>query len=100
MGARLREFANPGVLSSIIASRAGIPGVAGRLGVPAKKVEFWKRAVFFKRKKMVLFFLAFWRCFCVFSGGVFALLGGVFVLLGCFFCFSRVSALFWRELIC
>ena len=28
--------------------RAGIPGVAGGLGVPAKSINFWKRGVFFR----------------------------------------------------
>ena len=43
-------------------SRAGIPGVAGRLGVPAKTIKFWKRAVLFSRvsaEKNGCFF-AFW----------------------------------------
>ena len=64
-------------------ARAGIPGVAGRLGLPAKTIVFWKRAVFFARKRVeekngVCF--AFGGCFCAF--------GGIFVL---FFCF-RASA--------
>ena len=40
--------------------RAGIPGVAGRLGVPAKTISFGKKAVSFSRvsakKKLSVFF--------------------------------------------
>ena len=77
--------------------RAGIPGVAGRLGVPAKTINFWKRAVFFSRvsakKNWVFFrllgvflcflgvFLRFWGCFCAF---------GVFFLF-----FARQRDFFW-----
>ena len=54
-------------------TRAGIPGDAGRLGVPARTTNFWKRAVFFPRvsslKKIgVFFFVAFLGCFCAFWG--------------------------------
>ena len=56
--------------------RAGIPGVAGRLGVPAKTINFLNWGVFF----------AFWGCFCA-LWGCFCAFGGVFVLLGCFFLF-------------
>ena len=68
--------------------RAGIPGVAGRLGVPAKTIVYWKRAVFCSRvsaKKNWVFFFVFWGCFfCAFGGCCCAFL--------CVFCISRVSA--------
>ena len=71
--------------------RAGIPGVAGRLGVLANQF-FLKRAVFFSRVSAI-----FWGVFFSSFGGVFVLFGGVFVvvLFGCFFffCFSRVGAI-------
>ena len=73
--------------------RAGIPGVAGRLGVSAKRINFGKR-VFFPRVSAI-FLGVFFSPF----GGVFVLFGGVFVLLGCvFFCFFR-SAAFSGEFI-
>ena len=75
-------------------SRAGIPGVAGGLGVPEKSINFWNR-VFFARKrekKIGCFFRLLGGGFVLF-GGVFAFLGGVFVLLLDFF-FSRASAVF------
>ena len=43
----------------ILARRAGIPGVAGGLGVPAKSINFWNREV---KKNLGLFF-TFWGCF-------------------------------------
>ena len=70
--------------------RAGIPGVAGRLGVPAKTISFWKRAVFFARKRgnfIWVFFSPFGGVFFL-LGGVFALFWGVFVLSPPLFLFS------------
>ena len=67
--------------------RAGLPGVAGCLGVPAKTINFWKRAVFFFSARKRNFF-----CWCFFPsfGGVFVLLGGVFV----FVLFGGIFVLF------
>ena len=75
-------------------NRAGIPGVAGGLGVPAKTINFWKRAVFFSRvsaeeEKDWVFFSPF--------GGVFVLLGGVFAFFGVFLCFLGVFFSFARQ---
>ena len=73
--------------------RAGIPDVAGVLGLPAKPIIFLEEGLFFPRvsvsakKKWVFFF----SCF----GGVFVLFGGFFVL-GGVCCFSRVSAIFFE----
>ena len=89
-GARIREFENPRVLTCI-ATRAvgfgrgaGIPGVAGRLGVPAKtffggrgKRAFFFRAQAFKKKCWGVFF-AFGGCFCAFRGCFYAF--GVFLV--------------------
>ena len=73
--------------------RVGSAGVAGVLGLPAKPIIFWKRAVFFfarkrETKKGWVFFPVFWGCFCA--------LGGCFCALGCVLCLSRVSAIFFR----
>ena len=81
--------------------RAGIPGVAGRLGAPAKNNSFFGRGLlffFFARRKREIkfwvFFFAFRGCF-VFWGGDFAFLGGVFVLFGCVFVFRASARIFW-----
>ena len=72
-------------------SRAGIPGVGGRLGVPAKSINFLEEGSFFFARKRVrkngVFLSPFWGAF-VLLGGVFALFGGVFVLFFFFF-FAR-----------
>ena len=63
---------------------AGIPGVAGRLGVPANAINFLEEGGFFFRvsaKKII------WGILVVFFspfGGVFVLFGGVFAFLGVF----------------
>ena len=59
-----------------------IPGVAGRLGVPAKTIIFWKRAVFFSRVSANF------------------LLGCFFRLLGVFLCFWGVFLCFWGVFLC
>ena len=79
------------------ATRAGIPGVAGRPGVPAKTIIFLEEgSFFFSRKRETKIWVCFrlLGVFLFFFGGVFALFGGVFVLLGCFFVF-RASARFF-----
>ena len=60
--------------------KAGIPGVAGVLGLPAKPIIFWKRAFFFSRVSAIIFFGCFFPSF-----------GGVFCAL-VFFFFFRASA--------
>ena len=80
----------PHLCRTCAALRAEIPGVAGRLGLPAKTIIFWKRAVFFPRlsaKKLVFFSRL---------GGVFVLLGGVFCVLGVFFFVFRAQRDFFR----
>ena len=60
-------------------SRAGVPGVAGRLGT-SKNNYFFEEA-FFSRVSADFFggvFFAFWGCFCAF-GGCFCSFGGVFL---------------------
>ena len=80
--------------------RAGIPGVAGGLGVPEKPIYFWKRFFFFARKReknLLGVFFAFCGVFLCFFGvflrflGVFLCFWGVCV---CVF-FSRASAFFF-----
>ena len=65
-------------------SRAGIPGVAGVLGLPAKPIIVWKRAVFLRASAQKKF-----GCFFRLLEFFLVLLGGVFVLLGCFLFFAR-----------
>ena len=68
------------------AVRAGIPGVAGRLGVPAKAINLLEEGIFVSRVSAIFWgvFFAFWGCICA---------------LGFFFFRSRASAIFWGELI-
>ena len=84
-------------------TRAGIPGVAGRLGLPAKTIMFWKRASLFvsrisAKKKKMAFFRLLGVCFVLF-GGVFCAFGGCFGGF-CFFCFSRAARNLFGGLIC
>ena len=58
-GPTIRTFGrfSLGAATSDLGARAGIPGVAGCLGVPAKTIIFWKRAFFFARKRDFLLLL-------------------------------------------
>ena len=52
-------------------ARAGIPGVAGRLGVPRKIIIFLEEGSFYSRvsaKKNWGVFFVFGGCFCAFGG--------------------------------
>ena len=76
--------------------RAGIAGVAGRLGLPAKNIIFFEEGSFFPRASPSFFFGVLFAFF----GGVFVLLGGVFVIFGgvfVLFCFARQRKVFWGS---
>ena len=72
-------------------ARAGIPGVAGRLVVPAKPNIFGRGKLFFarKRKKRCWVFFSPFGGVLMLLGGVFVLFLGVFVLFGFFLFFAR-----------
>ena len=76
-----------------VCARAGIPGVAGRLGVPAKTINFLKMGFLFSRVSAIFFlgvFFAFWGCFCALGGSVFLRFFGVFLcFLGVFLFYAR-----------
>ena len=70
--------------------RAGIPGVAGRLGLPGKTIAFLEEGVFFSRVSAIFFLLLFFRLL-----GMFLFFWGVFLcFLGDFFVF-RAQRDFW-----
>ena len=70
------------------------PGVAGRLGVPAKTISFLGRGqLFFSRTSANFYFYLFLP-----FGGVFVLFGGYFcVFWGCFCAFLFVCLFFARQ---
>ena len=87
------------MVRSSIVPRSGIPGVAGRLGAPAKTIMVLEEGIFFRAQARRFFwsifsafwllgvFLCFFWCFCVF-------LGVFLCLVFFFFFFARVSAIF------
>ena len=73
-------------------ARAGIPGVAGRLGVPANTIIFLEvREVFFARKRGIV-------CVCVFSS-FHGRVWGCFCAFGVFFAFRASARFLWGEVI-